>query len=175
MERNCLRLARHDRKSEQIAHALGIAPSTVNSHIFAARRKMGGITRLSAADQLRAYEVLHIGSERSAIAPDSLADRATAEPPHPLSRQSMWMAGDTSEGAVQALPTDVLEEETTSVFDDAVVHPGGQEWSGAELLHRVLLLLAIIALTALILIAAPAIYDSAAERIANSFERPHAR
>lgn len=56
MERNCLRLAHHERKAEQIAHELGITASTVNTHIFSARRKLGGLSRLTAADQLRTYE-----------------------------------------------------------------------------------------------------------------------
>jgi DNA-binding CsgD family transcriptional regulator len=61
MERNCLRLAHHECKAEQIAHQLGIKASTVNSHVFSARKKLGGISRLSAADQLRGFEAVRAG------------------------------------------------------------------------------------------------------------------
>jgi DNA-binding CsgD family transcriptional regulator len=56
MERNCLRLAQHDRKAEQLAHILGIKASTVNTHVLSARPKLNGLPRLTAADQLRVLE-----------------------------------------------------------------------------------------------------------------------
>lgn len=172
MERNCLRLAQHDRKSEQIGHLLGIAASTVNTHIFAARRKLGGVSRLSAADQLRGFET-H-SADREGLeqnAPDS----GPAAPPQSMSKQAMSIGGPGADGPSLAPLTDVREERAAFVFDDASLQPGQQEQKRDETLSRVVLLLAIAALGALIVIAAPAIYDSAAQRIANSLERPHER
>lgn len=181
MERNCLRLARHDCKTEQIAHELGIAASTVNTHIFAGRRKLSGVSRLNAADQLRSFEIaLSVTQATQALATEPFvtaeSEPATARTMHPpsLSRSSVGMAVLPELEAVVAPHTEVREEKATFVFDDGVLKPGVQDRNDAPL-QRIVLILAIAVLTALVLISAPAIYDSAAERVANSLERPHDR
>ena len=170
MERNCLRLAHHDCKSEQIAHRLGIATSTVNTHIFAARRKLGGIPRLVAADGLRAYEAA-VPAPRVSDA----ADTPQAPSPQPMSSPPLTMANGPARPSLMTPPTEVREERTTFVFDDVASTPGGQDRRSDAPFQRVVMILAIAVLAALVLIAAPAIYDSAAQRVANSLERPHAR
>lgn len=202
MERNCLRLARHDCKAEQIAHELGISASTVNTHVFNARRKLGGPSRLTAADMLRAYEARfnacvleaptgapHIQTDialavsadtgtdpsvkEQAMEPDA-TDGVTAPPPW-ISRQPEWMAQPTSGNAGDVHPADVREVRTAFAFDDDVLAPHGRKDDRSdETLRRIALVLAIATLVAIVAIAAPAIYDSAAMRIANSLERPHA-
>ncbi|MEG3159341.1 helix-turn-helix transcriptional regulator [Sphingomonas sp. LB2R24] len=186
MERNCLRLAHHERKTEHIAHELGIAASTVNTHIFAARRKLGGLSRLTAADQLRDYEAAAMvhdapstGRLDAAQAIDRMSEmdraRPSPPPPQPLSRPPLPMVEPEATGASPAVPTDVREERATFVFDDGALNSGRQDQRRDTPLQRVVTILAIALLVALVLIAAPAIYDSAAQRVANSLERPHAR
>lgn len=180
MERNCLRLAHHERKAEQIAHQLGIKASTVNSHVFSARKKLGGISRLSAADQLRRFEAV-LGDVCAERAQNHVAeetrhrpDRADLDTQHPISRQSLRMAEPGIPTAVSPHPAEVREQRSAFVFDDErLTAPGGQEQDRDVALRRLVLILAIAALVALVLIAAPAIYDSTAQRIANSLERPH--
>lgn len=172
MERNCLRIARHDMKSEQIGHELGIAASTVNTHIFAARRKLGGLPRLTAADQLRQFETIADVTSPDADAPPSGLDAAA---PQPMSRQALPMVDPHVAEPITMPLTEVRERRAAFVFDDDVRVPGGQERKEDDALRRLLMLLAIAALVALVLIAAPAIYDSTAQRIANSLERPHQR
>lgn len=171
MERNCLRLAQHDRKTEQIAHSLGIAPSTVNTHIFAGRRKMGGLSRLTAADRLREFELSR--GARDAVPESPSEAPLPVQPPYGMPRQVLPMAEPVVHEASPTSHTDVREERAIFVFDDVAARPGEQEQKRQDPLQRVLLILAIAALAALILIASPAIYDSAAERVANSLERPH--
>lgn len=203
MERNCLRLARHDCKAEQIAHELGISASTVNTHVFNARRKLGGLSRLTAADMLRAYEAQSDActadvatascrppsegpsTARAVEDPDVIAvERDVLSDPQGaaeclrqwMSRQPEWMAPVSSGDAGKPNPADVREVRSTFVFDDGPLAPrGGKDHRGDETLRRIALVLAIAALVAIVAIAAPAIYDSAAMRIANSLERPHAR
>ena len=202
MERNCLRLARHDCKAEQIANELGISASTVNTHVFNARRKLGGLSRLTAADMLRAYEAqaeptIMVGTAPSRFPPEDPSnlqseqgpDLATMErslspgaqdgvatPTQQISRQPKWMAPLSPEDAGKVNPADVREVRSTFVFNDEPLAPhGGKDGPGDETLRRIALVLAIAALMAIVAIAAPAIYDSAAMRIANSLERPHAR
>jgi len=178
MERNCLRLAHHDRKTEQIAHELGIAASTVNTHVFAARRKLGGLPRLVAADRLRAFEATFASRSTDDIAhpapdePSVSSYLEDASPPLPLSSPAIPIAGAARGSAFRSALTDVREERATFVFDEHVSSPGEQD-RRTDALHRAVLVLAIAVLTALVLISAPAIYDSAAQRIANSLERPH--
>lgn len=74
-----------------------------------------------------------------------------------------------------APPTDVREERATFVFDQVSPTSGGQDQRHDTPYQRAITILAIAVLAALVLIAAPAIYDSAAQRVANSLERPHAR
>ncbi len=180
MERSCLRLAHHERKTEQIAHQLGIRPSTVNAHIFSARRKLGGTTRFSAADALRAFEAKHVvGTPETLVveATDARVDDRTArfEPTQSLSRQSMPMVELGGLAPQVRQPSEVREQRATFVFDDRrAAASGGQDRGAEDKLRRVALLLAIAALTVLVVIAAPAVYDSAAQRIANSLERPNA-
>lgn len=181
MERNCLRLAHHERKTEHIAHELGIAASTVNTHIFSARRKLGGISRLSAADRLRRYEEAIVADSTPLPTPSPgfapalprIAD-VFPTPPLSLSRPSVPMAEMPTAGADPGSPTEVREERAAFVFDVAAPTPGGQVHDDTPL-RRVAMVLAIALLAALVLIAAPAIYDSAAQRVANSLERPHER
>lgn len=181
MERNCLRLAHHERKTEHIAHELGIAASTVNTHIFAARRKLGGLSRLTAADQLRTLEA------RLASLPDpggfGLADELGFEgdrmareeaPPQTVSRPPLSIAEIPKPEATLSTPTEVREERATFVFDDIAPRPGGRDHHGTAL-QRIMMILAMAVLIGLVLVAAPAIYDSTAQRIANSLERPHAK
>jgi DNA-binding CsgD family transcriptional regulator len=179
MERNCLRLAHHERKTEHIAHELGIAPSTVNTHIFAARRKLGGISRLSAADQLRRYEDaatsgpgLRTVAAKGSITVPPQPFEAPPAAPQPQSRPSMSMAEMPIAAAHPETPTEVREERAAFVFDVVARPPGGQDHADTPF-RRVVMVLAIALLAALVLIAAPAIYDSAAQRVANSLERPH--
>jgi DNA-binding CsgD family transcriptional regulator len=180
MERNCLRLAHHDRKTEQIAHELGIAASTVNTHIFAARRKLGGPSRLKAGDQLRAFEAGLAASAKEEQESTHTMSRTGAMEPGPGSppqRQSStptWMAAEATPRSIPITPTEVREERAVFVFDDAALNPGGPDRQAASL-QRAMQILAIALLFALVLIAAPAIYDSTAQRIANSLERPHPR
>lgn len=176
MERNCLRLAHHERKTEQIAHELGIAASTVNTHIFAARRKLGGLSRLSAADRLRRFEA--DAGDCATEEPDMRGTPTTSPlgaPPQPLSRPPLSMGELPADGADLPPPTEVREERATFVFDAVVPIPGGQDRRPDAPYQRVIMILAMAVLAALVLIAAPAIYDSAAQRVANSLERPHAR
>ena len=178
MEQNCLRLAHHERKAEEIAHQLGIKPSTVNSHVFSARKKLGGISRLSAADQLRRFEAMHAGMCAGPVG-SNLAEEVWSSPdgsasPHPMSRQSMPMANRAVPTAESPHPAEVREQRSTFVFDDERLSvSGGQDQDPDVALRRLALILAIAALAALVVIAAPAIYDSTAQRIANSLERPH--
>lgn len=202
MERNCLRLARHDCKAEQIAHELGISASTVNTHVFNARRKLGGPSRLTAADMLRAYEArfdarrvelpTDAPHKPTVIGPAASADSGTdptvkeqnmepdpthgmIAPPPWISRQPQWMAPPTSGSAGDVHPADVREVRTAFAFDDDVLAPHGRKDDRSdETLRRIALVLAIATLVAIVAIAAPAIYDSAAMRIANSLERPQA-
>lgn len=204
MERNCLRLARHDCKAEQIAHELGISASTVNTHVFNARRKLGGLSRLTAADMLRAYEAqseactAEVANASSRLPSEGTSTARAVEVPSDviavergapldtpgvaefprqrMSRQLEWMAPVSPEDAGKANPADVREMRSTFVFDDGPFAPrGGKDDRSDETLRRIALVLAIAALVAIVVIAAPAIYDSAAMRIANSLERPHAR
>ena len=181
MERNCLRLAHHERKTEHIAHELGIAASTVNTHIFAARRKLGGLSRLTAADQLRTLEArLASLPDAGGVGPTGELElgggRLTGEeaPPQTVSRPPLSIAEITTTEATLSTPTEVREERATFVFDDIAPRPGEQDHHGTAL-QRVLMILAMAVLIGLILVAAPAIYDSTAQRIANSLERPHAK
>lgn len=178
MERNCLRLAHHECKAEEIAYQLGIKPSTVNSHVFSARRKLGGISRLSAADQLRRFEAMHAGvcavPVGSNLPEDVWSSSDDFPPPYPVSRQSMPMANRAVPTAESPHPAEVREQRSVFVFDDERLSAsGGQEQGPDVALRRLALILAIAALAALVMIAAPAIYDSTAQRIANSLERPH--
>lgn len=181
MERACLRLAHHDCKAEQVAHLLRIKTSTVNAHVFSARRKLGNIRRLTAADQLRAYEAASIRADTglaTASEKDLISCAAPSAPAsqHPLSRQPLLIADAPIFADGIRHPADVRERRATFVIDDAVFEvPGGKEVSGDVVLRRIRLILVIALLAALVAIAAPAIYDSAAERIANSLERPHLR
>lgn len=178
MERNCLRLAHHECKAEEIAHQLGIKPSTVNSHVFSARKKLGGISRLSAADQLRRFESISAGAgtvtvERN-LAGDEQGSLKDFVPPYPMSRQSMPIANRPFPTAELPHPAEVREQRSTFVFDDERLSAsGGQDQDPDVALRRLALILAIAVLAALVVIAAPAIYDSSAQRIANSLERPH--
>lgn len=180
MERNCLRLAHHERKAEQIAHQLGIKASTVNSHVFSARKKLGGISRLSAADQLRQFEAVHSGARPGQIESDLVEtarggrDGADSDTQQPMFRQPLRVADPALQTAVPPHPAEVREQRSVFVFDDErLTAHGGQEQDRDVALRRLALTLAIAALVALVLIAAPAIYDSTAQRIANSLERPH--
>lgn len=180
MERNCLRLAQHDSKAEQIAHILGIKASTVNTHVFSARRKLDGLPRLTAADQLRRYEAERDvrALEEAAHAPDVIEmDEVSSTAPvdqHSLSRQSMPMVELTHGSAERRHPAEIREARSVFVFDDDTdAVSGGQDDRPDEALRRVALILVIALLACLVLIAAPAIYDSAAQRVANSIERPH--
>lgn len=211
MERNCLRLARYDHKTEQIAHELGISASTVNTHIFSARRKLGGVSRLAAADMVRDYELRRTddgpvppaGRGQTAVAtlpdaptsfpptdPDGSSQHSREQPPsqpedpsarsiatdHRLSRHPMWMAAEAASNPKAPHPTDVREVRTAFVFDDDRPDARGRQVDDGDApLRRLALILAIAVLMALVAIAAPAIYDSAAMRIANSLERPHPR
>ncbi len=85
------------------------------------------------------------------------------------------MADDAILDADLAPPTDVREERATFVFDQVAPTSGGQDQRHDTPYQRAITILAIAVLAALVLIAAPAIYDSAAQRVANSLERPHAR
>jgi hypothetical protein len=77
-------------------------------------------------------------------------------------------------GSERAHPAEVREARSVFVFDDAAdTVSGGQDEISGDPLRRVALIPAIAVLTCLVLIAAPAIYDSAAQRLANSIERPH--
>ncbi|WP_380782952.1 helix-turn-helix transcriptional regulator [Sphingomonas sp. R86520] len=181
MERNCLRLAHHERKTEHIAHELGIAASTVNTHIFAARRKLGGISRLTAADQLRTLEaglapLPHSGGTGLTDELEFESDRLAREeaPPQTVSRPPLSIAEIPTIEATLSTPTEVREERATFVFDDIAPRPGERDHHGTAL-QRVLMILAMAVLIGLVLVAAPAIYDSTAQRIANSLERPHAK
>lgn len=179
MERNCLRLAQHDRKTEQIAHILGIKASTVNAHVFSARRKLGGLPRLTAADRLRSYEAARdIGTSDDDDRREApLAIEPASAPPadrQPISRYALPMVDAAYGGSERAHPAEVREARSVFVFDDAAdALSGGQDEIPGDPLRRVALILAIAVLTCLVLIAAPAIYDSAAQRLANSIERPH--
>ena len=57
MQRACLRLVAQLRKTEQIAAELGIAPSTVNTHIERAITRLGVPNRREAARLVVAYDV----------------------------------------------------------------------------------------------------------------------
>lgn len=178
MERNCLRLAHHACKTEQIGHRLDIKPSTVNSHIFSARKKLGGISRLAAADQLRRFEEGADDRADTDHRPDHAERngrrRTEVGAPQSLSRQTLRMAEDADHPAGTSHPAEVREHRSVFVFDDdRLLAPGGEDQQRDAILRRLALILAIAALTALVLIAAPAIYDSTAQRIANSLERPH--
>ena len=85
------------------------------------------------------------------------------------------MADEAILDADLAPPTDVREERATFVFDAVVPIPGGQDRRPDAPYQRVIMILAMAVLVALVLIAAPAIYDSTAQRVANSLERPHGR
>lgn len=180
MERNCLRLAQHDRKAEQIAHMLGIKASTVNTHVFSARRKLGGLSRLTAADQLRAYEARQ-GASTSDDDPGRLelplpidATPLPQTDPQPISRHALPMVDAVYGGSERGHPAEVREARSVFVFDDAPdASSGGQDGNSDDHLRRVALILVIALLACLVLIAAPAIYDSAAQRLANSIELPH--
>lgn len=179
MERNCLRLAHHTCKAEQIAHELGIKASTVNSHIYSARKKLGGISRLSAADQLRLFEAGTISSS-SGNSSDMIASTvfegnvASFTAPHSLSKQALRIVDRTEFAAGEPHPAEVREQRSQFVFDDVELRSsGGQDRDQDVALRRFVMILAMAALAALVLIAAPAIYDSTAQRIANSLERPH--
>jgi len=180
MERNCLRLARHDRKAEQIAHMLGIKASTVNTHVFSARRKLGGLPRLTAADELRRFEADRDNDFGHGAVPASGAlvanapSSAPAPDQHPISRHALPMVDAGPIGPERGHPAEVREARSVFVFDDAEeAVSGGQDGRPDEPLRRVALILAIALLVCLVLIAAPAIYDSAAQRLANSIELPH--
>lgn len=58
-EKDCLRLVSSERKSAVIAEQLGIAVSTVETHLMSARRKMGGVSRFVAARLLQEHEAAH--------------------------------------------------------------------------------------------------------------------
>lgn len=58
-EKECLRLVSSERKSAVIAEQLGIAVSTVETHLMSARRKMGGVSRFVAARLLQEHEAPH--------------------------------------------------------------------------------------------------------------------
>jgi DNA-binding CsgD family transcriptional regulator len=180
MERNCLRLAHHACKAEQIAHQLGIKSSTVNAHIYSARKKLGGISRLSAADELRRHEAESSRNDQEQIENTrveeafSLPNPTLSEPHQSISRQPMGMVHHVEGTAEMPHPAEVREQRTLFVYDDAGFHAaGGQDQARDAALRRLVMILVIAALAALILIAAPAIYDSTAQRIANSLERPH--
>jgi DNA-binding CsgD family transcriptional regulator len=176
MERKCLRLAHHERKAEQIAHELGIRPSTVNAHIFSARRKLGGIPRLSAADQLRRYEaeLLEPSAAQDALPPEEPPSGPPLSPPQPLSRQELRMGDRAAPDLEIGHPVEVREQRTPFIYDgERPSSSGGSDGRTDDILRRVALILAIALLAALVAIASPAIYDSAAQRIANSLERPH--
>lgn len=55
-ERRVLRLVHHSRKTDVIAAQLAMSRHTVDQHIAAARRKLGGVGRYVAADALRDHE-----------------------------------------------------------------------------------------------------------------------
>lgn len=178
MERNCLRLARHDRKAEQIAHDLGIKASTVNTHIFSARRKLDGLPRLTAADQLRRYEAERASAGDHDATAEGETARAPSGPdeaaPQALSRHPSPIAELPFDGSQRRHPAEVREPRSVFIFDDDLDEvSGGQDARRDEHLRRLALILAIALLACLVLIAAPAIYDSAAQRLANSFEQPH--
>lgn len=59
-QRDCLRLASPGCKSEEIAARLGLSVGTVETHIKAARAKLGGISRYVAAERLRAFETTQL-------------------------------------------------------------------------------------------------------------------
>ena len=59
-QRDCLRLASPGCKSEEIAARLGLSVGTVETHIKAARAKLGGISRYVAAERLRAFEATQL-------------------------------------------------------------------------------------------------------------------
>jgi len=175
MERNCLRLAHHTRKAEQIGHELGIKASTVNAHIYSARKKLGGIPRLSAADQLRRFE-----EDAHAFVGDLADGHATGDDltlhgaPQPLSRQALPIAVAGRSAAGEPYSAEVREHQSPFVYDDVDFgSSGGQDHGRDVALRRLVMILAMAALMALVLIAAPAIYDSTAQRIANRLERPH--
>ena len=180
MERNCLRLAHHACKAEQIAHQLGIKASTVNAHIYSARKKLGGISRLSAADELRHLEAEAGRRDREqdeSIRTEEafgLSDLTSSRPQQSVSKQSMSMADSLQRTAEVTHPAEVREQRALFVYDEAELGAaGGQDQDRDVALRRLALILAIAVLAALVLIAAPAIYDSTAQRIANSLERPH--
>ena len=86
----------------------------------------------------------------------------------------MLMANPANPTAESPYPAEVREQRALFVYNDAELGaPGGQGQDHDVALRRLALILAIAALAALVLIAAPAIYDSTAQRIANSLERPH--
>lgn len=63
-QRDCLRLASPGCKSEEIAARLGLSVGTVETHIKAARAKLGGISRYVAGEQLRHFEATQsLGSQ----------------------------------------------------------------------------------------------------------------
>ena len=68
-------------ESKEVAHRLGIKPSTVESHIKSARAKMGGLRRRAVARQLRPPQSL--GSQSLGVHPKttSPAEEASTEPP----------------------------------------------------------------------------------------------
>lgn len=179
MERKCLRLAHHTRKAEQIGYELGIKASTVNAHIFSARKKLGGIPRLSAADQLRLFEAdarppACEPENGSAAADDPPSNTTLSAPPHTLSKHPLQIASFTGSTAGEPYPAEVRERQNHFVFDDMELgSPGGQDRGRDVALRRLVMIFTIAAMMALVLIAAPAIYDSMAQRIANRLERPH--
>lgn len=159
MERACLRLASPGRKTAVIASELKIAPSTVETHIASGRRRLGGISRFEAGEQLRAYEA---GPPQSLTSQPLMVPNEPFPPPIKMPRLST----DSRTGTVR-------EERTPFVLDGDLnlvpVNKGDRHGS----LQTLRLILVCAALIALVLIAAPAIYDATAQRIANAIEAPH--
>ena len=80
-EKECLRLVSNERKSAVIADQLGIAVSTVETHLMSARRKLGGVSRFVAARLLQEHEAGHQPSTSQPMPmADGLPEAQTSRP-----------------------------------------------------------------------------------------------
>lgn len=155
-ERECLRLVATGHTSGEIARVLEISNTTVDDYVMKARRKMGNLPRRTAARLLVDHEQ----------PPQSLRDEPLGVFPCP----------QVEPVDVTQQPTGMLdhvnEQRPTFVFDVTEPLPAADGGS-RDHLETLKIVAVIAALLALVLVAAPAIYDSAAMRIANAIDPPH--
>lgn len=155
-QRRCLRLVGDGLSSEEIAHALGIAPGTVNGHIEQAVRKLGAPNRRRAARMLLDHEAAEAGHrppEKIPVQILPLDGPQYSEPPI-----------TPDEGLVQ----DIERAAGTPAFVPPV--SGGElEYAMMRTLRTIATIMAIAVLAGLIILIIPTLVANA-EWIANRIE-----